>query len=88
MTPRPVVVHLCGPGAPEAARGAQLPAGDIVIEATVSDADGSVMLVEFSGHAVWANSLALRMVGIDRDTVPEPRRARSSRKPPISGHSW
>ena len=34
--------------------------------------ENPVALTEFSGHAVWANSLALKLAGIDRNTVPEP----------------
>ncbi len=34
--------------------------------------DHPVALTEFSGHAVWANSKALALAGITRDTVPPP----------------
>ncbi len=34
--------------------------------------DHPVMLTEFSGHAIWVNSAALRAAGITRDTVPPP----------------
>ena len=32
--------------------------------------DHPVLLTEFSGHAAWANSAALRAAGVDRHTVP------------------
>ncbi|MEM7217978.1 MAG: amidohydrolase [Pseudomonadota bacterium] len=32
--------------------------------------DHPVALTEFSGHAVWANTAALKLAGITRDTVP------------------
>jgi len=34
--------------------------------------DNPVVLTEFSGHAVWANSKALAVAGITRETVPPP----------------
>ena len=33
-------------------------------------ADNPVALVDFSGHAMWANSIALKLAGIDRNSVP------------------
>ncbi|MEM7000187.1 MAG: amidohydrolase family protein [Pseudomonadota bacterium] len=32
--------------------------------------DNPVVLTDFSGHAVWVNSMAMRLVGIDENSVP------------------
>lgn len=34
--------------------------------------DHPVLLTEFSGHAVWANSKAIALAGVTRETVPPP----------------
>ena len=34
--------------------------------------ENPVVLTEFSGHAVWVNTAALKFAGITRDSIPEP----------------